>query len=464
MTEAEKIKKIIKKESVRIIGLHFTDLSGKRREVCYPAGKFDDILKGKVDFDGSSVRGFVKIDEGSLSLLADLTTFRIDPWIKKPKVALMRADVIDPKGNLYEKSPRTILKKAIKEALDQNYYFEFGVEMEFYFLKEEDGIYKLIDTADYCEYPTSRHVFYELLERIEDLKIDSEPSIHEHGPSMFEIHFAPDGPIEIADKVMLFKDLAESVASDHGFLACFMPKPFTGLPGNGMHTHVSLWHKQAKENLFWNGKKGALSILGMEFMAGVMKHTRALAALFASTVNSYKRLVPGFEAPSSICWGYDNRSTTFRIAPFSAAKEARLEFRAPDMSCDPYLTFACLIIAGLNGIRNKISLPPEAKGNIYKYTEKEIRRYKVRFLPEDLREALIELGKNRVLMDFLGQAGEEYIRMKKEEWREEMTTVWPIERKWYFNPNAFMKEEIGRDGWRNTTKGLSMSKAGLEDD
>jgi len=446
----KKIKSVIKKENVKIIALRFTDLAGKRREVCYPANKFDDILKGKVDFDGSSVRGFMRIDEGSLSLLPEVSTFRVDPWTVKPKVGFMIADVIDFSGKLYKKSPRSILKRAIELATQKDHYFIFGVEMEFYFLKEEEGIYKLADTADYCEYPQNRHVFYELLEVIDNMGIDSEPSIHEHGPSQFEVHFAPDKPLEISDKILIFKDLAESVAANHGLLACFMPKPFSGLPGNGMHIHVSMWDGVGKKNLFWNGRKNELSDVGMNFMAGIIGHVRSLAAFFAPTVNSYKRLVPGFEAPSSISWGYDNRSTTFRISPFTSAKGAKLEFRAPDMATDPYLTFAGVIMAGLAGLGGKYELPPEAKGNVYQYTEEEKKRLKIGSLPEDLRESLIELEKDKFLMNFLGEAGSEYIRMKKEEWKEEMTTVWPIERDWYFNPNAFMREEIGRDGWRNT--------------
>lgn len=444
------IKKIIQREKIKIISLRFTDLAGHRREVCYPANKLDDVIKGRVDFDGSSVRGFMKIDEGTLSLLPELSTFRVDPLMREPKVGFMIADVIDSKGDLYSKSPRTILKKAIEYADKKKKFFRFGVEMEFYFLREEQGIYKLVDTADYCEYPRSRKVFYKLLEVVEDLKIDSEPSIHEHGPSQYEIHFAPDGPMEIADKVIIFKDLAESVASDFGLLACFMPKPFSGLPGSGMHTHVSLWGRKEKKNLLWNGRQGELSKEGRYFMGGIMNHTSALAAFFAPTVNSYKRLVPGFEAPSSITWGDDNRSTTFRISPFSSAKGAKIEFRAPDMSCDPYLTFAGLMICGFEGVKEKTELPPKAEGNVYNYTNGDIRKYKVKFLPGDLRGALDELRRDKLLMEFLGEAGEEYLRMKHKELKEIMTTVWPIERKWYYHPNAFMKEEIGRDGWRNT--------------
>ncbi|MFH1281078.1 MAG: glutamine synthetase family protein [Candidatus Beckwithbacteria bacterium] len=397
------IKVIIKKEGIKIIALHFTDLSGHRREVCYPAGKIDDVFAGKVDFDGSSVKGFLKIDEGTLSLKPDLSTFRIDPWSTEPKFAIMISDVIDPTGKLYSKATRTILKKAIKHCQTLKLGSMFGVEMEFYFLKEEKGIYKLADTADYCEYPSTKHVFYKLLDKMEDFGIDSEPSIHEHGPSMYEIHFAPDNPLSLADKVFLFKDLTESLAEKEGLKACFMPKPFSGLPGNGMHIHVSMWKNG--ENIFFTKEGNKFSKKGFSFLAGVMEHTRALSPIFAPTLNSYKRLVPGFEAPCNICWGYDNRSTTFRISPISSAKNAKLEFRAPDMSCDPYLTFAGVIMSGLHGLDKKLTPPKETKGNVYKYTPEKMKKSKIKSLPIDLREALNELKKDKYLMNFFKDAG-----------------------------------------------------------
>ncbi len=434
----EDIIRIVREEDVKFIRMQFTDIFGQLKNVAITASQVERAVNNEIMLDGSSIEGFVRINESDQYLYPDLDSFVIFPWEPQhAKVARLICDVHNPDGSSFVGDPRGVLERVLERAKAMGYdTFNVGPEAEFFlFQTDEDGkpTTKTNDEAGYFDLgpldhgePTRRRICLAL----EQMGYEIEASHHEVAPGQHEIDFKYAPALECADKIMTFKLAVKTIAQRDNLHATFMPKPIYGLAGNGMHTNMSLY-KNGKNAFFdEKGEKG-LSRECYAFIAGILRHMKGMAAITNPLVNSYKRLVPGFEAPCYMAWSASNRSTLIRI-PASRGQGTRVELRCPDPACNPYLSLAVCLAAGLDGIAHNMTPPPEVTENIFTMTPATRKRRGIEALPGSLEEALNAMKKDKLVMAALGQhVSSQYIAGKEAEWHEYCTRVSSWERDKY---------------------------------
>ncbi|MEQ3343637.1 type I glutamate--ammonia ligase [Lachnospira eligens] len=430
------IFRMVEEEDVEFIRLQFTDIFGTLKNIAITSSQLEKALDNKCMFDGSSVEGFVRIEESDMYLYPDYDTFEIFPWRpQQGKVARLICDVYTPDGKPFEGDPRWILKKTIKEANEMGYRFDVGPECEFFlFHTDDNGLPTTLshEKAGYFDLGPNdlgENIRRDMVLTLEEMGFEIEASHHEVAPAQHEIDFKYDEVLKTADNIQTFKMTVKTIAKRHGLYATFMPKPKFGISGSGMHINMSLATEEGK-NIFAdeNGKIG-LSDNAYHFIAGIMKHARGMSAITNPLVNSYKRLVPGYEAPVYIAWSAKNRSPLIRI-PASRGNGTRVELRNPDPTANPYLVLALCLAAGLDGIKNKIEVPESVDCNIYEMTPGERRAAGIENMPADLKEAVDCLVADEFLCSVLGEhITTKYVEAKMKEWENYTTRVsqWEID-------------------------------------
>ena len=425
----EDIIKFVEENDVEFIRLQFTDLFGILKNVAIPKSQLKKALDNQMMFDGSSIDGFARIEESDMCLRTDLDSFVIFPWRPQTgKVARLICDVYKTDGTPFEGDPRHILKKAIAEAEKMGYTFNVGPECEFFLFNVDENGAPTTNSNDQAAYfdlgpnDLGENARRDMVLTLEDMGFVIEASHHECAPAQHEIDFKYGEAVKTADSIMTFKLAVKTIAQRHGLHATFMPKPKANMAGSGMHINMSL-EKDGK-NVFAdeNGKNG-LSEEAYHFIAGLMKHINGIVAITNPLVNSYKRLIPGYEAPVYIAWSAKNRSPLIRI-PAARGKGTRVELRNPDPTANPYLALAVCLIAGLDGIKNKLEVCDSVDANIYAMTKRERRERGIDSLPETLIDAVKHLEKDELIMEFLGEeTAEKYIEAKKAEWKSYKVAV-----------------------------------------
>ena len=433
----EQILAIAEEQEVRFIRLQFTDLLGTIKNVEIPVSQLEKALDNKMMFDGSSIEGYVRIEESDMYLYPDLDTWVIFPWVSENKVARLICDIYLPDGRPFPGDPRGILKRALKDAEEMGFSaMNVGPEPEFFLFKtDEKGnvTLELNDQGGYFDLaPTDlgENCRREIVLTLEKMGFEIEASHHEVAPGQHEIDFKYANAIKAADQIQTFKLVVKTVARKYGLHATFMPKPLFGVNGSGMHCHQSLF--SGKENTFYDEKdKLGLSDTARHYMAGILRHARAFTAITNPTVNSFKRLVPGYEAPVYVAWSASNRSPMIRV-PASRGLSTRIEVRSPDPSANPYLAMAVMLAAGLDGIKHKMNIPAPTDRNIYIMTEEEREAQGIPSLPHNLILAIDELLGDEVICDALGDhALAHFVELKEIEWDMYRTQVHAWEREQY---------------------------------
>lgn len=429
------ILRMVEEEDVEFIRLQFTDMYGNLKNVAVTTSQLQKALNNQCMFDGSSIEGFVRIEESDMYLYPDLDTFAIFPWRpQQGKVARFLCDVHHIDGAPFEGDPRYILKKVLQEASDMGYTFQAGPECEFFLFNldeaglpsttsQEKGGYFDVGPVDYGE-----NARREMVLTLEEMGFEIEASHHEVAPAQHEIDFKYEDGLKTADNIVTFKMAVRTIARRHGMHATFMPKPKSGINGSGMHINMSLL-KDGK-NVFQDpDSENGLSQEAYQFIAGLMHHVPSMAAITNPLVNSYKRLVLGYEAPVYIAWSETNRSPLIRI-PASRGENTRVELRSPDPSSNPYLALAVCLAAGLDGIKNKMTPPKSVSKNIFHMTEEEKEILNIRSMPGSLGEALQEFEASSFMRKVLGNhLFDNYLKAKKSEWSQYRTQVsdWEID-------------------------------------
>lgn len=418
----EDIIRLVEEEDVEFIRLQFTDMFGNLKNIAVTASQLERALNNQCMFDGSAIDGFVRIEESDMYLYPDYSTIEIFPWRpQQGKVARMICDVHRPNGEPFEGDPRYVLKRAIKEAEKLGYIFEVGPECEFFLFNTDENTMPTTETHEQAGYfdigplDFGENARRDMVMTLEDMGFVIEASHHEMAPAQHEIDFKYDEALKTADNIMTFKLAVRTIAKRHGLHATFMPKPKSDVNGSGMHINMSL-HKDGRNVFEDKNDAMGLSKEAYYFIGGIMKHIKGMAAITNPLVNSYKRLVPGFEAPVYIAWSATNRSPLIRI-PSTSGEGTRIELRSPDSAANPYLTLAVCLMAGLDGIVNKMEPPTAVSVNIFEMSAEERRTMHIDQLPETLKEAVEELEKDTFICDVLGKhIAERYIAAKKEEW------------------------------------------------
>ena len=434
------IFRIANEENVKYIRLQFTDLLGIIKNVEIPVSQLEKALGNKMMFDGSSIEGFVRIEESDMYLYPDLDTWVIFPWTpEKGKVARLICDIYNPDGTPFEGDPRNNLKRILKEMEALGFtHFNLGPEPEFFLFKvDEKGnpTLELNDNGGYFDLaPTDlgENCRRDIVLELEEMGFEIEASHHEVAPGQHEIDFKYADALKACDDIQTFKLVVKTIARKHGLHATFMPKPLFGVNGSGMHCNLSLF--RGNENAFYDpNSELQLSEVARHFLAGILKHATSFTAVTNPTVNSYKRLVPGYEAPCYVAWSARNRSPLIRI-PASRGLSTRVEVRSVDPAANPYLAMAVLLAAGLDGIKNKVAVPAPVDRNIYVMTKSEREKAGIVDLPATLAEALDNLKTNEVICNALGQhLLEHFIEAKEIEWDMFRTQVHQWERDQYMS-------------------------------
>jgi len=425
--DSKDVLKRIKEDGVKFVSLQFTDVTGAVKSVDMPVVGVEGALEDGVWFDGSSVEGFARIQESDMRLVLDPDTYAVLPWsLSERKRARIFCDIQKPDGSPFEGDPRGVLKRMIAKIAERGWTYNIGPEPEFFLFKSNGGesVHPVPhDIGGYFDFSAADEavrVRTELMDALNSMGLEVEVGHHEVALGQHEIDFRFADAVKAADNVLTLKYTVKAIAALHGLTASFMPKPVYGINGSGMHCHQSLFDDKGNNLFFDENDPVHLSPLAYSFIAGQLKHARGLAALVAPTVNSYKRLVPGYEAPVYIGWAQQNRSALIRIPRYTKGrnKSVRAELRFPDPSSNPYLAFASMLAAALDGIDNKLTPPkPLNNVNLYHLDAKDRKKYGVGELPGSLGEALAELSKDKVLVDALGQSVyEAFIRAKTEEW------------------------------------------------
>lgn len=437
MLTKQDILDLVEEEDVRFVRLQFTDMLGNMRNMAITTSKLEDALDNLCMFDGSSIKGFVSIEESDLYLHPDLDTFTIFPWRPhQGKVARLICDVYTPDGKRLESDPRYILQSVIKEAEEMGYTFEVGPECEFFLFNTDERGNPTTEPHDNAGYfdlaplDNGENCRREICLTLEEMGYTIETSHHEMAPGQHEITFRYDDALKTADRIVTFKTVVKTIAKRNGLHATFMPKPIQGQSGSGMHLTMSL--KKDGKNLFYNeDNTGKLSDTACKFTAGLLKYTPDMACLTNPTVNSYKRFIPGYEAPCYISWSESNRSLLVRVPSSRKGYDARIELRSPDPTANPYLALAACLKAGLEGIKNNEPLPPSIDVNIYKLSEKERESLGIKSLPISLNEAIRIAKKSDFIKELLGEKfASSYFAAKEQEYGEYRQTInqWEIEK------------------------------------
>ena len=430
----EDILAMVEENGVKFIRLQFIDILGTLKNVAITDRQLEKALNNQCMFDGSSINGFVRVEESDMYLRPDLDTFVIFPWRpQQGKVARLICDVYMPDGTPFEGDPRYILKKAINKAEAMGYTMNVGPECEFFLFEVDNDGNPTLKTNDKGSYfdlgpiDLGENARRDMTLALEDMGFEIETSHHEVAAGQNEIDFKYADALVTADNVTTFKYVVKSIAQRHGLYATFMPKPLHGVNGSGMHINISLM-KNGK-NAFYNGDDElGLSSVAYNFIAGVLKHIKEICAITNPLVNSYKRLVPDYEAPVYIAWSSKNRSPLIRV-PSARGEGTRIELRSPDPSANPYLVLACLLLAGLEGIKNNLEPPKCIDKNIFDLSREERKREHIENLPESLHEAIMYMQKSNLVKEALGKNTFEYYIMAKEvEWDNYRTQVhqWEI--------------------------------------
>ena len=410
-----------KELNIKFIRLRFTDILGMPKNVEIPVRELEKALNGEIMFDGSSIQGFVRIEESDMYLKPDYSTFTVNPWEEEKDVARIICNVYNPDGSPFNGCPRNNLKRVLKEVEEMGYSTNLGPEVEFFlFFRDQEGeaTTKTHDRGGYFDLlpvDLGEEARRDMVIALEKLGFEIEASHHEVAPGQHEIDFRYCDALTAADRIMTLKLTGKTIALKHNLHVTFMPKPIFGINGSGMHTHLSLF-KDGK-NVFYNPDgKYELSKEALYFIGGLLKHAKGFTALTNPLVNSYKRLTPGYEAPVYIAWSERNRSPLIRV-PAARGEGARAELRSPDPSCNPYLAFAVMIKAGIDGIKNNIDPGEPVSQNIYTMSKEEKESLGIENLPSTLNEALLELDKDEVVKSALtDHILRNYIEAKREEW------------------------------------------------
>ncbi|MDR0949302.1 MAG: type I glutamate--ammonia ligase [Lachnospiraceae bacterium] len=408
-------------EDVQFIRLQFTDLFGNLKNIAITSSQLERALNNQCMFDGSSIEGFVRIEESDMYLYPDLSTFEIFPWRPQHgKVARMICDIYRPNGKPFEGDPRGVLKDAIRTAAQMGYSLDVGPECEFFLFQTDENALPTTITHEQAGYfdvgplDFGENARRDMVMTLEDMGFVIEASHHEMAPAQHEIDFHYEEALKAADNIMTLKLAVKTIAKKYGFHATFMPKPKFGVNGSGMHINMSL-HKDGKNIFFDPGDPYGLSLEAYWFIGGLMKHIRGMTAITNPLVNSYKRLVPGFEAPVYIAWSTTNRSPLIRI-PAVKGDGTRIELRNPDPCANPYLTLALCLRAGLDGIANQINPQRQVENNIFRMTQAQRDEMKIESLPATLEDALHEMEKDEMIREVLGDhIFDWYLAAKKEE-------------------------------------------------
>ncbi len=430
------VLRLAEDNDVKFIRLQFTDVFGKMKNVAITIEQLEKALDGGCMFDGSSIEGFVRIEESDMYLKPDPDTFAIFPWRPQVgRVARLICDVYTSEGVPFEGDPRYILKKTLKRAEDMGYSLNVGPECEFFlFQVDENGAPTTIthDNAGYFDLAPidlGEDARRDMCLALEEMGFEIEASHHEVAHGQHEIDFKYDSALTTADNIMTFKMVVKSIAKRHGLYATFMPKPIFGINGSGMHTNMSL-SKDGKNAFYDENDKLGLSKVCYNYIAGVLKHVKSFAAITNPIINSYKRLVPGYEAPVYLAWATKNRSPLIRI-PAARNEGTRIELRNPDPACNPYLSLACMLAAGLDGIENDMTPPASVESNIYNMNGEDRAASGIESLPADLCEAVKCMQEDELVRATLGEhIMEDYVKAKIKEWDEYRTQVydWEIDK------------------------------------
>ncbi len=432
----EDILRMVEEEDVGFIRLQFTDIFGTMKNVAITTSQLHKALDNQCMFDGSSIEGFSRVEESDMYLYPDLNTFEIFPWRpQQGKVARLICDVYKPDGTAFESDPRYVLKKVMSEAKAMGYEFNVGPECEFFlFHTDDNGLPTTVshENATYFDLgplDLGENARRDMVLTLEDMGFEIEASHHEVAPAQHEIDFRYDEALATADNIMTFKLVVKTIAKRHGLHATFMPKPKYGVSGSGMHTNMSLSRDGINVFADPNDSLG-LSKEAYYFIGGIMKHMKAISFITNPIVNSYKRLVPGYEAPVYIAWSAKNRTPLIRI-PASRGPSTRIELRSPDPAANPYLALAVCLAAGLDGIRHEIMPPESIDVNIFTMDKKERENAKIESLPGSLLEAAREFEKDSYIKEVLGKdLSEKFLVAKKKEYQDyrSQVTDWEIQK------------------------------------
>ncbi|MBN1522155.1 MAG: type I glutamate--ammonia ligase [Candidatus Aureabacteria bacterium] len=419
------VLKTVKEQDVKFIRLWFTDILGQVKSFAITDGELETALENGMGFDGSSITGYQSIEESDMIAMPDPKTFQVLPWRpQEKKVARMICDVLTPDQKPYEGDPRYVLKRALKRAADMGFdHYYLGPELEYFYFKTDSPDTEILDKGGYFDLTTldvASDLRRETVMALEKMGIPIEYSHHEVGPSQHEIDMRYTDALEMADHVITYRVVVKEIAQKFGVYATFMPKPLFGENGSGMHTHQSLF--TGESNAFFSKKdKYNLTEVAQHFIAGQLKHAREMSPVFAQWVNSYKRLVPGYEAPVYIAWSRRNRSALIRVPMYHPGKEkaTRCELRCPDPGCNPYLTFAVMLQAGLDGIEKKYEFKEPMEKNLYHLSDKERKELGIESLPDSLGEAVHEAENSELIKKALGDhVFTRFIELKKKEWQD----------------------------------------------
>ena len=433
----EYVLKMAKEHDVKFIKLWFTDILGMLKSFAITVEELEGALEEGMGFDGSSIQGFARIDESDMVALPDPDTFQLLPWRPREHraVARMFCDVLRPGGEPFDGDPRYVLKKNLKRASDLGYTYYVGPELEYFYFKDSDGTEPL-DQGGYFDL-TPRDAAIEMRKEtvlaLEDMGIGVEYSHHEVASSQHEIDMRYTDALTMADSVMTYRLVVKEVALKYGVYATFMPKPVFGINGSGMHVHQSLF--KGERNAFFDKEdEYHLSKVAKSYIAGLLKHAPEITSVTSQWVNSYKRLVPGYEAPVYLSWARRNRSDLIRVPEYRPGREkaTRIEFRSPDPACNPYLAFSVMLAAGLEGIEKGLEPPPPVEENVYEMTNEERQERGIGTLPASLLEAILLTEKSELVRKALGgHVFEAFIQNKKIEWDQYRTQVTEFELKKY---------------------------------
>jgi glutamine synthetase len=425
----EQVIKVAREKEVKFIKLWFTDILGFAKSFSITVDELEGALTEGMGFDGSSIQGFARIDESDMIAKPDPSTFTLLPW--RPKdgagVAKMFCDIFEPDGTPYKGDPRYVLKRNLKIAKELGFTLYVGPELEYFYFKSDQSP-EILDRGGYFDLTTRDEAIdlrRDTILLLEEMGIKVEYSHHEVAPSQHEIDLKYADALSMADNCITYRIVVKEIARQYGVYATFMPKPMFGVNGSGMHVHQSLF--KGKKNAFYNPKdKFFLSDIAKWYIAGLLKHAKEITLITSQWVNSYKRLVPGYEAPVYIAWARRNRSTLVRVPLYKPGKETatRAEYRSPDPACNPYLAFAVMLRAGLEGIKNKYPLPEPIEEDVYEMTPNRRRELNIGALPGSLYEAIEQVQNSKLIRDTLGEhVFEKLIENKTIEWDRFRTHV-----------------------------------------
>lgn len=419
------VLKVVKEQDVKFIRLWFTDILGQVKSFSITDNELEGALENGMGFDGSSITGYQSIEESDMLAIPDPTTFQILPWRpQEKKVARMICDIFTPERKPYEGDPRYVLKRAVERMKKMGFdHYYLGPELEYFYFKNDTPATEVLDKGGYFDLTTldvASDLRRDTIFALESMGVDVEYSHHEVGPSQHEIDMRYKDALAMADQVITYRIVVKEIAQKYGVYATFMPKPLFGENGSGMHVHQSLF--KGNRNAFFSADdKYNLSPAGKQFISGQLQHAREMSAIFAQWTNSYKRLVPGYEAPVYIAWSKRNRSALIRVPMYHPGKEqaTRAELRCPDPSCNPYFTFAVILNAGLDGIEKAYKFREPMEKNLYHLSGEERKELGIDSLPDSLGEAVLLAEQSELVKRSLGDhVFSRYIKLKKQEWED----------------------------------------------